>query len=74
LQPGIQVINVSSLEKGVYVLRVTDKESNRAISQPVSEELKKPKKKITGKWYCRFDYYPIPLSWFFIGYWILKRG
>ena len=33
LQAGIQVINVSSLEKGVYVLRVTDKESNRAASQ-----------------------------------------
>ncbi|HEV3326905.1 MAG TPA: T9SS type A sorting domain-containing protein [Puia sp.] len=33
LQAGIQVINVSSLEKGVYILRVTDKESNRAISQ-----------------------------------------
>jgi hypothetical protein len=33
LQPGIQVVNVSTLEKGVYVLRVTDKESNRAISQ-----------------------------------------
>ena len=33
LQPGIQVINASSLERGVYILRVTDKESNRAISQ-----------------------------------------
>jgi len=33
LQPGIQVINASSLERGMYVLRVTDKESNRAISQ-----------------------------------------
>ena len=32
LQAGIQVVNVSSLEKGVYVLRVTDKESNRAVS------------------------------------------
>jgi hypothetical protein len=32
LQSGIQVINVSSLEKGVYILRVTDKESNRAAS------------------------------------------
>jgi hypothetical protein len=32
LQAGIQVINVSTLEKGVYILRVTDKESNRAIS------------------------------------------
>jgi hypothetical protein len=32
LQTGIQVINVSSLEKGVYILRVTDKESNRAVS------------------------------------------
>jgi hypothetical protein len=32
LQAGIQVINVSSLEKGVYILRVTDKESNRSIS------------------------------------------
>jgi hypothetical protein len=32
LQAGIQVINASSLEKGVYVLRVTDKESNRAVS------------------------------------------
>jgi hypothetical protein len=33
LQPGIQVINASTLERGVYILRVTDKESNRAISQ-----------------------------------------
>jgi len=33
LQPGIQVINASSLERGVYILRITDKESNRAISQ-----------------------------------------
>ncbi len=32
LQAGIQVVNVSSLEKGVYILRVTDKESNRAVS------------------------------------------
>jgi Secretion system C-terminal sorting domain len=32
LQPGIQVVNVSTLEKGVYILRVTDKESNRAVS------------------------------------------
>jgi len=32
LQPGIQVINAASLEHGVYVLRVTDKESNRAVS------------------------------------------
>jgi len=32
LQPGIQVINAASLEHGVYVLRVTDKESNRSIS------------------------------------------
>ncbi|HXB06457.1 MAG TPA: T9SS type A sorting domain-containing protein [Puia sp.] len=33
LQPGIQVVSAASLESGVYVLRVTDKESNRAISQ-----------------------------------------
>ena len=32
LQSGIQVVNVSSLERGVYILRVTDKESNRAVS------------------------------------------
>jgi hypothetical protein len=32
LQAGIQVVNVSTLEKGVYILRVTDKESNRSIS------------------------------------------
>ena len=32
LSVGIQVINISSLEKGVYVLRVADKESNRIIS------------------------------------------
>lgn len=32
LQSGIQVVNVSTLEKGLYVLRVTDKESNRAVS------------------------------------------
>lgn len=33
LQPGLQVVSVASLERGVYVLRVTDKESNRAVSQ-----------------------------------------
>ena len=33
LQPGIQIVNASSLEHGVYILRVTDKESNRAISR-----------------------------------------
>ena len=32
LQPGIQVINVSSLERGAYILRVADKESNRITS------------------------------------------
>jgi hypothetical protein len=33
LLPGIQVINAAALEHGVYILRVTDKESNRAISR-----------------------------------------
>lgn len=33
LQPGIQVVDISFLGKGVYVLRVTDKESNRVVSQ-----------------------------------------
>jgi hypothetical protein len=33
LQPGIQIVNATSLEHGVYILRVTDKESNRAISR-----------------------------------------
>ena len=32
LQPGIQVINISALERGVYILRVADKESNRVVS------------------------------------------
>ena len=32
LQPGIQVFNISTLEKGVYVLRIADKERNRIIS------------------------------------------
>jgi hypothetical protein len=32
LQPGIQVINASSLERGMYILRVADKESNRVVS------------------------------------------
>ena len=32
LQPGIQVINASALERGLYVLRVADKESNRIVS------------------------------------------
>ncbi len=32
LQPGIQVINLSSLERGMYILRVADKESNRITS------------------------------------------
>jgi hypothetical protein len=33
LQPGLQIVNASALERGVYILRVTDKESNRAISR-----------------------------------------
>ena len=33
LQPGLQVVNVSLLEKGIYVLKIADKESNRVISQ-----------------------------------------
>jgi hypothetical protein len=33
LQSGIQVVNAGMLERGVYILRVTDKESNRAISR-----------------------------------------
>ena len=32
-QPGLQVINVSSLEKGSYVLKIADKESNRVVSE-----------------------------------------
>jgi hypothetical protein len=32
LQPGIQVVNISTLERGVYILRVADKESNRTVS------------------------------------------
>ncbi|MHA4809276.1 T9SS type A sorting domain-containing protein [Flavitalea flava] len=32
LNPGIQVINISFLERGRYILRVADKESNKIIS------------------------------------------
>lgn len=32
LPAGIQVLNISTLEKGLYILRVADKESNRVIS------------------------------------------
>ena len=32
LQSGIQVVNISFLERGVYILRVADKESNRVVS------------------------------------------
>ena len=33
ISPGIQVINVSALEKGPYVLKLTDKQSNRMVSE-----------------------------------------
>jgi Secretion system C-terminal sorting domain len=33
IQAGIQIINVSSLEKGNYVLKVADRESNRVVSE-----------------------------------------
>jgi hypothetical protein len=33
ISPGIQVINVSSLEKGPYILKLTDKQSNRMVSE-----------------------------------------
>lgn len=32
VQPGVQVINISTLEHGLYVLRVADKQSNRIVS------------------------------------------
>jgi hypothetical protein len=32
LQSGIQVVNIAFLEKGAYILRVADKESNRIVS------------------------------------------
>jgi hypothetical protein len=33
LQPGLQVINVSALEKGNYFLRITDKQNNRGMME-----------------------------------------
>jgi len=33
LQPGLQVINIASLERGSYILKITDKESNRVVSE-----------------------------------------
>ncbi len=33
LQPGLQIINISNLEKGSYVLKVADKQSNRVVSE-----------------------------------------
>jgi hypothetical protein len=33
ISPGMQVINVSSLEKGPYILQLTDKQSNRRVSE-----------------------------------------
>jgi hypothetical protein len=32
-QPGLQVVNISTLERGSYVLKVADKESNRIVSE-----------------------------------------
>jgi len=37
LNAGIQIINISSLERGMYVLRVADKESNRIISNQLQK-------------------------------------
>ncbi len=37
LTAGIQVINISFLERGMYVLRVADKESNRIISNQLQK-------------------------------------
>ncbi|MBS1597086.1 MAG: T9SS type A sorting domain-containing protein [Bacteroidetes bacterium] len=33
LQPGLQVVNISALEKGSYVLKIADKESNKVVSE-----------------------------------------
>lgn len=33
LQAGLQVINVSSLDKGTYILRINDHDSNRIVSE-----------------------------------------
>jgi hypothetical protein len=33
LQPGLQIINTSSLERGSYIIRIADRESNRVVSE-----------------------------------------
>lgn len=33
LQPGLQIINISLLERGTYILKVEDKQSNKVISE-----------------------------------------
>jgi hypothetical protein len=33
LQPGLQIINIAFLEKGTYVINISDKESNKVISE-----------------------------------------
>ncbi len=33
LQPGLQIVNIASLEKGTYILNIADKESNKVISE-----------------------------------------
>jgi len=33
IMPGLQVVNVSALDKGSYVLRIADKQSNRVLSE-----------------------------------------
>jgi hypothetical protein len=35
LPAGLQIINVSSLEKGAYVLKVSDRQTNKVISEPL---------------------------------------
>jgi len=33
LAPGLQIINISSLEKGSYILKIADRDSNRVVSE-----------------------------------------
>jgi hypothetical protein len=38
IAPGLQIVNTASLEKGVYVLKIADKESNRIVSEQLVKD------------------------------------
>ena len=71
---GLHAINVSSLEKGIYLIRFINKHTNLVYSGEACQKLGENTPLFLKRFYCAYRTSPLLLHRFFIGYWILKTG